>query len=134
MNYGMRRLAASAFMACLPLTALFSQSFRSMSVWKDGVMSDYSLVTIDSIDFGAGDTTLVIHSGTKTNSFVLNDIDSITVSVPDIVSTNRKSPNELKAEFSKESVKITSYKKFDHHNYYFLVLIYFYQLSHHIKH
>lgn len=116
MNYGMRRLAASAFMACLPLTALFSQSFRSMSVWKDGVMSDYSLVTIDSIDFGAGDTTLVIHSGTKTNSFVLNDIDSITVSVPDIVSTNRKSPNELKAEFSKVSVKITSYKKFDHHN------------------
>ena len=116
MNYGMRRLAVSAVMACLPFTALVSQSFRSMSVWKDGAMSDYSLVTIDSMDFGTSDTTLVIHSGSKTNSFVLDDIDSITLSVPDIVSTNKRSPSELKTEFSKVKVKTTSYKKFEHHN------------------
>ena len=116
MNYRMRRLAASAVMVFMPVTALLSQSFRSMSVWKDGVVSDFSLVTIDSIDFGASDTTLNIHSGKKTNSFVLNDIDSITLLVPDIVSTNRKSPSELKAEFNNVKVKTTSYKKFEHHN------------------
>ena len=113
---GMKRLFAILCVACLPFTAVVSQSFRSISVWKDGATTDYSLVSLDSIDFGAGDTTLIIHSGRKINTIVVSDIDSVTVSVPAIQSTNSKSPSELKAEFSKVSVKTTSYKKFEHHN------------------
>ena len=45
-------------MAALPV---YGQGYRSMSVWRDGKATEYSLLTLDSVEVAAGNGKAVVH-------------------------------------------------------------------------
>ena len=106
-------------MAALPV---YGQGYRSMSVWRDGKATEYSLLTLDSVEVAAGNGKAVVHYEKRgytklaADSVALADVDSITVSVPDVSSTNKRSVKELTLEFRSISAMGSPYKKIGNHN------------------
>ena len=86
-----------------------AQSYRSMSVWHDSIVTEFSLVAVDSVVMGS-DGSLKIHTDNTAQTFQAADIDSITLSVPSIESTNKRNMKELIAEFNNVSINKNSYK------------------------
>ena len=87
----------------------WAQTYRSMSIWNDGKSTDYQLVAVDSLQF-VGDSNAVNLYTKKNVSLKASDIDSITISVPDVTSTNKKTVSQLKSEFSTVKIDATSFK------------------------
>ncbi len=106
-------------MAALPV---YGQGFRSMSVWRDGKATEYSLLTLDSVEVAGGNGKAVVHYEKRgytklaADSVVVADVDSITFSVPDVNSTNKRSVKELTLEFRSISAMGSPYKKIGNHN------------------
>lgn len=98
------------------VTVVWGQSYRSFSVWHNGIAKDYSLITFDSLTVMESDTTIHIFNGTAHNIVNVNDIDSMTVSVPPLGSTNKRAPALLKDEFRTVEVDKDSYKPLDMNN------------------
>ena len=100
----------------------YGQGYRTVSVWQDGKAKDYSLLTFDSLVAGQHEGKAVVHyenagyTKNKVDSLALADIDSVTVSVPDVESTNMRTVKELMVEFKKLKVRDVSYKKIGNHN------------------
>jgi len=93
-----------------------AQSYRSVSLWRDGKSSDYSMITLDSMSISETDTILHIFSTSTEKQFQVQGIDSVTFNLPSIASTNKRRPSELKAEFSTVEVDKTAYKPLDMNN------------------
>jgi arabinoxylan arabinofuranohydrolase len=87
-----------------------------MSVWQNGTAKDYSMITLDSLIITESDTILHVYTTSNEKMVQVQDIDSVTFSVPDMESTNKRSPVDLKAEFSTIEVDKTAYKPLDMHN------------------
>ena len=114
------------FLAILLFTAITSasgQGYRTVSVWHEGEVKDYSLITFDSLAAGERDGKLMVYynknlsfSKPRVDSIDYADIDSITVWTPDFESTNKKTAKELMLERKNVSMKKTSYKKVGNHN------------------
>ena len=97
--------------------AVVAQPYRSFSVWSGNGSQDISLVTIDSFAVVNDSGPMVIYKYTgKTDSINIAGIDSITLSVPDVASTNKRTVAQLKAEFDKVSISKTAYKAIGNHN------------------
>lgn len=111
----MRRLSFLLIIMFLAFQTGWAQAYRSLSVWSDGTSTDYNLVTLDSLQFVSDSNAVNIYSK-KTISWNAAQIDSVTISVPDVVSTNKKTVSELKAEFSKVGVPTTSFKPIGSNN------------------
>ena len=94
---------------CLMCVAGWAQSYRSVSVWSEGKNSDYSLVTLDSISL-ANDSNAVNFFAAKTSTVNASAIDSITISVPDVKSTNKKTVSQLKSAFKSVAIESSSFK------------------------
>ena len=115
-----------AFLTILLYTAITSvsgQGYRTVSVWHEGEVKDYSLITFDSLAAGERDGKLMVYynrnlsfSKPRVDSIDYADIDSITVWTPDFESTNKKTAKELMLERKNVSMKKTSYKKVGNHN------------------
>lgn len=111
----MKKLLFSFLSLTAVCSAVMAQSFRSVSVWRNGEATDYSLVTMDSIEFNQADSTMVIYTGFA-NKEAIAGIDSVTMSVPPIISTNKRSAKDLKNEFKEVTTSTTAYKALDNHN------------------
>lgn len=98
------------------VTLVWGQSYRSVSVWQNGKAKDYSLITLDSLTVLEGDTTMHVYSTSSEKTVRIQDVDSITVWGPDIESTNKRSPAELREEFKSVEVNKDSYKPLDMNN------------------
>ncbi|MBO7050315.1 MAG: family 43 glycosylhydrolase [Bacteroidaceae bacterium] len=101
----------------------YGQGYRTMSVWQGGNAHEYSLITLDSLVPGSYEGKAVVYynknttfSKIKIDSLNLADVDSITVSVPDIESTNQRTVKELILEKAKVSFKKNTYKKVGNNN------------------
>jgi len=90
-------------------TVVPAQSYRSMSVWQGSSSTEFSLVAVDSVVMDT-DGSLKIVTGSSTETFQAADIDSVTLSVPSIESTNTRNMKELIAEFNGVSINKNSYK------------------------
>ncbi len=90
-------------------TVVPAQSYRSMSVWQGSSSTEFSLVAVDSVVMDT-DGSLKIVTGSSTETFQAADIDSVTLSVPSIKSTNTRNMKELIAEFNGVSINKNSYK------------------------
>lgn len=90
-------------------TVVLAQSYRSMSVWQGSSSTEFSLVAVDSVVMDT-DGSLKIVTGSSTETFQAADIDSVTLSVPSIESTNTRNMKELIAEFNGVSINKNSYK------------------------
>ncbi|MBR5936498.1 MAG: family 43 glycosylhydrolase [Bacteroidaceae bacterium] len=99
----------SICVTCLMCTAGWAQSYRSVSVWSNGKNSDFSLATLDSISL-ADDNNTVSFYANKTQSVNASDIDSITISVPDVTSTNKKTVSQLKEAFKSVVIETSTFK------------------------
>ena len=71
----MKKLLFSFLSLTAVCSAVMAQSFRSVSVWRNGEATDYSLVTMDSIEFNQADSTMVIYTGFA-NKEAIAGIDS----------------------------------------------------------
>lgn len=118
-------MKSKAILSALLLTVvlpLLGQGFRTMSVWSEGNVGEYSLLTIDSVVTGISDGKMLVYyenagySMFLTDSLAVSTIDSITISVPDVKSTNKKTAKELMLELKQVSVKSGPYKKVGNHN------------------
>lgn len=94
---------------CLICTVGWAQSYRSVSVWSGGNNTDFSLVTLDSISL-ANDSNAVNFFAARRSSVNASDIDSITISVPDVKSTNKKTVSQLKELFKSVAIETSTYK------------------------
>ena len=112
----MMRRTVFSFLLLLSWASVSGQGYRTMSVWQNGAAKDYSLISVDSIVVGETEGNMQVHSGKTKDAIAVAGIDSITVSVPDIVSTNTRSASELTAELKGQSIKLTSYKKLGKNN------------------
>ena len=90
----------------------YGQGYRTMSVWQGGNAHEYSLITLDSLVPGSYEGKAVVYynknttfSKIKIDSLNLADVDSITVSVPDIESTNQRTVKELILEKAKVMIR-----------------------------
>lgn len=111
----MTRKAGLALLLLMAVANTNGQGYRSMSVWQEGTAREYSLVTLDSMAFLDGKVAII--AGTdNTDSIVASSIDSITLSVPGIKSTNKRSARELIDAFNELKVKTSSYKKIGNAN------------------
>ena len=110
----MKRFLLTSVLSVL-CTVAFAQSYRSMSIWHDSKATEYSLVAVDSVVFG-DDGSVRVYKGTADDLFQSTDIDSVTVSVPSITSTNKRNVKELLDEFSGVSVNKNSYKTVGNNN------------------
>ena len=110
------------FVLALVSLPVMGQSYRSMSVWNNGKATDYSLLTLDSVEVGIGSNKAAVHYEKRgytklaVDSISMEGIDSITVSVPNVNSTNKRSVKELTLEFRGVSVMGNPYKKVGNHN------------------
>ena len=96
---------------CLQVNA---QGYRTMSVWSNGSHTDKTIVDIDSISF-ADDGSITVFSGNQA-SYSASEVDSITLSVPDVTSTNKKTVKELRTKFNAVKVKTNSFKATTQHS------------------
>lgn len=92
-----------------------AQSYRTLTVWHDAVPIEYSLTRLDSVSFDSENgLMLVSYTDSKLkevkDTLKADEIDSITVSVPSIKSTNKKNVKELLAEFDNVPINKNSYK------------------------
>ena len=100
---------------------VMAQTYRSISVWQDAVATDYSLYSIDSVDFDSENGLMIIsytNSRSKhvVDTLIADDVDSITLSVPSITSTNKRNIKELMAEFDGISINKDAYKAVGNNN------------------
>lgn len=97
--------------------AAVAQPYRTFSVWSGNGSTDFSLVTTDSFAVVNDSGPMVVYKYTgTTDSIDIATIDSITVSAPNIASTNKRTVTQLKAEFDKVSVNKSSYKAVGNNN------------------
>ncbi len=97
--------------------AAVAQPYRTFSVWSGNGSTDFSLVTTDSFAVVNDSGPMVVYKDTgTTDSIDIATIDSITVSAPNIASTNKRTVTQLKAEFDKVSVNKSSYKAVGNNN------------------
>ncbi|MBR4810640.1 MAG: family 43 glycosylhydrolase [Bacteroidaceae bacterium] len=106
----MIRKALSALLLLLTVVVANGQGYRSLSVWHEGSAREYSLVTLDSMVFENNQVSITDDSK-NADEIEVSSIDSITLSVPDIVSTNKLTAKQLQDAFEEVSVKLTSFKK-----------------------
>ncbi|MBO4561852.1 MAG: family 43 glycosylhydrolase [Bacteroidaceae bacterium] len=111
----MRKLLFCFLSVCALCPAIVAQSFRSVSIWRNGTPTDYSLLTLDSMTINAADSTMIVYNAIA-NKESLVGIDSVTVSVPPIQSTNKSSVKELKEVFKDVTVSSSSYKAVGNNN------------------
>lgn len=111
----MRRTIFS-FILLLSWASVYGQGFRTMSVWQNGTAKDYTITSVDSVVLGRTEGNMQVHYGRKSDVIAVSGIDSITLSVPDIVSTNKRTAGELTAELKNQSVNLTSYKALGKNN------------------
>ena len=111
----MIRKAGLALLLLMAVANANGQGYRSMSVWHEGASREYSLVTLDSMSFLDGKVAITAGSD-NTDSIDVSSIDSITMSVPDIKSTNKRSARELIDALNELKVKTSSYKKIGNGN------------------
>ena len=113
----MKRYIPVFLLLSMAAAAVVAQPYRSFSVWSGNGSTDFSLVTTDSFAVVNDSGPMVIYKYTgATDSIDVATIDSITVSVPDVVSTNKRTVTQLKAEFDTVSINKNSYKAVGNHN------------------
>ena len=112
----MKRIAVLSMFLTLGCCAL-AQPQRSFSVWDAGKSQDYPLYMVDSLSF-LDDGSMRIYTLDGNDTLVVWNMDSITFAYPEIVSTNVRSDEDIKAEFKSVTIKSTNkiYKKFGKHN------------------
>ena len=104
------RLCISLLLSITAL-AVVAQPYRSFSVWSGNGSRDFSLISTDSFAVVNDSGPMVIYDYTgTTDSIDVATVDSITISVPNVTSTNKRSVMQLRAEFSNVSVNKKSYK------------------------
>jgi arabinoxylan arabinofuranohydrolase len=106
----MIRKALPALLLLMTVVDVSGQGYRSMSVWQEGAAREFSLVTLDSMVF-ENDQVSITADSKIAGEIEVSSIDSITLSVPDIVSTNKLTAKQLQDAFDEVSVKLTSFKK-----------------------
>lgn len=103
---------ALSFMA---IASVDGQVVRTMSVWNEGVAREYSVSAVEKIELGEVEGNVLV-VGEKTDVIPVTEIDSITVSDPDILNTNKRSMDELMEVFRNMRPTLAAYKSIGKHN------------------